>query len=406
MSKLRIVDLFAGWGGFTEGAEQAGQRVVYAANHWEMAVRAHEANHPKAEHVCQDLWHANWKLLPDYDVLVASPACQGHTAASQPKRRAYHDHLRATAWVVTEAATITRPKAVIVENVPSFMRWGPGETNDGSLYRAWKGILETLGYHVNEYIIDATRHGVPQRRQRLFIVATMKPGFEYKPLLPADAPEAPVGDIIDWGGPRVPFRGRGKPPRRTRATETRWDPIRTIGSGRGGGSGAASIKKARARGLGRRFIGQHVTGHPGVPLTEAIRTVTCQDQWFVVDGEWYRPLTIRETARAMGFPEDYDWPEEATRDDCIVGLGNAVCPAVARDLIKQMAKFLGKKGSKKKAVKGKAKAKKKKVRATPARRALPSAPVEPPDFMAMLRAAEAAENPIDQAKARLLAHYY
>lgn len=398
MSKLRIVDLFAGWGGFTEGAEQAGQEVVYAANHWAMAVRAHEANHPKAEHVCQDLHHANWKLLPDYDVLVASPACQGHTAASQPKRRAYHDHLRATAWVVTEAATITRPKAVIVENVPSFMRWGPGETNDGSLYRAWKGVLETLGYQVNEYIIDATRHGVPQRRQRLFIVATMKPGFEYKPLLPADEPEAAIGPHIEWGGPRVPHRGRGKPPRRTRETELRWDPIRTIG-----GTGAAAIKKARKRGLGRRFLGQHVSGHPGVPLTEAIRTVTCQDQWFVVDGEWYRPLTIRETASAMGFPEDYDWPEEATREDCIVGLGNAVCPAVARDLVKQVAKFLGKKGRKKKATRGKGK-KKKAVKGKRKPRALSAAPIEQPDFMAMLRAAEAAENPIEQVKARLLAY--
>jgi DNA (cytosine-5)-methyltransferase 1 len=385
VSKLRIVDLFAGWGGFTEGAEQAGQKVVWAGNHWVMAVRAHEANHPKVEHVCQDLHHANWKLLPDYDVLVASPACQGHTAASQPKRRAYHDHLRATAWVVTEAATITRPKALIVENVPTFMRWGPGETNDGSLYRAWKGILETLGYDVNEYIVDATRHGVPQRRKRLFIVATMKPGFEYKPMLPLDAPEAAVGEIIEWGGPK--WSGRGEP------REREWRPISGIGR-----TGAATIKKARKRGLGRRFVGQHVSGHPGVPLSEAIRTITCQDQWFVVDGQWYRPLTVRETARAMGFPEDYDWPEEATRGDCITGLGNAVCPPVARDLIKQLAKFLGKKGRKKAA-------KKKAVRKGKKRKALAAAPPppEPRGFLEVLAEIEARENPM-AVKRRLLAY--
>jgi DNA (cytosine-5)-methyltransferase 1 len=77
-----------------------------------------------------------------------------------------------------------------------------------------------------------------------------------------------------------------------------------------------------------------VSGHPGVPLDEAIRTITTQDHWAIVDGDRYRPLTIREQCRAMGFPEDYRWPKGAGRRDVVIALGNAVVPAVAADVVR------------------------------------------------------------------------
>jgi site-specific DNA-cytosine methylase len=88
---------------------------------------------------------------------------------------------------------------------------------------------------------------------------------------------------------------------------------------------------------GNRFLTQHVTAHPGVPLDEPIRTITTKDQWAVVDGDRYRPLTIREMARGMGFPDSYRWPEGCRRTDKVKGLGNAVCPPVAKALIERVA---------------------------------------------------------------------
>lgn len=55
MADLCAVDLFAGLGGFTEGAEQAGCSVVWAANHWRAVVETHAANHPRTKHACRDL---------------------------------------------------------------------------------------------------------------------------------------------------------------------------------------------------------------------------------------------------------------------------------------------------------------------------------------------------------------
>jgi DNA (cytosine-5)-methyltransferase 1 len=79
-SAVRAIDLFAGWGGFTQGAEEAGAQVVYAANHWPLAVRAHAANHPARRSTsARTCRQADWTRLPRYDLLLASPACQGHS---------------------------------------------------------------------------------------------------------------------------------------------------------------------------------------------------------------------------------------------------------------------------------------------------------------------------------------
>jgi len=303
-----MVDLFAGWGGFTEGAEQAGHRVVWAANHWDLAVTAHALNHPKTTHVLQDLNNADWRMLPEYDVLLASPACQGHSTASQPKRREFHEVMRATAFAVVECCEKTRPEAFIVENVEFFRRW--------SLYPLWRQSLVELGYDVTENLVTATDHGVPQRRTRLFVIGTLRAGpYEYA--APRRGKKEPAfGPSIQWN--------KGK-----------WRAFREVSSGK-----QRRIQAGLKR-FGKRFIGQDVTGHQGIPVTEPIRTITTKDQWWVVKGgDQVRNLTVREVARAMGFPDDYAWPEGVTRTNQMVGLGNAVCPPVARDLIADVAKMV------------------------------------------------------------------
>lgn len=304
---MRCIDLFAGWGGFTEGASQAGASVVWAANHWRLAVTAHSRNHPDTIHVCQDLRQADWTALPAYDWLLASPACPPHSSAAQPARakskrtRHHHDALRATAWVVVDCADVTEPRGILVENVPRFRRW--------RLYPVWCEALERLGYAITEHVVTATKFGVPQRRERLFIVGQRgKPIHLQEPELDV---EPPFGPHVQWGAGT-------------------WRPISSVR-----GVGARERLDTARRRYGRALV-QHVTGHRGIPLTEPIRTITTQDQWQLVDGDRYRPLTIRETARAQGFEDAYVWPPEAGRRDTIRGLGNAVPPPVAESLMRQV----------------------------------------------------------------------
>ena len=293
---MRVADLFAGWGGFSLGAEQAGCEVVYAANHNPLCVQAHAMNLPNAVHECQDLNQANFGAMPDIDLLLAAPACQGHSQASQPKRRPHHDALRSTAWGVVSAADASEPEWLIVENVAEFRRW--------RLFGAWWTALVMLGYELEMHHLTASRHGVPQRRKRLFVVGRkgQRPGLKLR-----GGAEPAAGPCIDWD-------------------EGEWRPWRKASP-----AVQRRIRRAQYR-HGERCFSQHVTGHSGVPVHEPLRTITAQDQWVAVDGPLYRPLSIRETARIMGFPDDYLWPT-STRREAIRGLGNAVCPPVARNLI-------------------------------------------------------------------------
>lgn len=295
---MRVVDLFAGWGGSSLGATHAGCDVVYAANHWPIAVDVHKLNHPLTRHECQDLRQADFGALPAYELLIASPACQGHSPASLPRRRPKHDDDRSTAWAVVDCAEATRPRAIIVENVPRFTRW--------VLFATWCDALRVLGYRVGVHYVDASELGVPQLRRRIFITATRR---NLERLALPSLPAQPFGPCIDWSAPG-------------------WMLVRSAPA-----AVQERIAAGRAR-CGRRFLSQHVTGHKGVPLDEPIRTITTKNQWLIVQGDSYRPLTERELARGMAFPDTFTWPDELDKNTVIKGLGNAVPPPMAEHVIR------------------------------------------------------------------------
>src|ERR1700722_18767188 len=105
---MKAVDLFAGCGGTAEGAHQAGVKVLVSANYWPVAVATHQANHPDVIHLTQDLQQADFYSWPDFDLLMASPACQGHSRA-RGKDKPGHDATRSTAWAVVSCAEAKRP---------------------------------------------------------------------------------------------------------------------------------------------------------------------------------------------------------------------------------------------------------------------------------------------------------
>jgi DNA (cytosine-5)-methyltransferase 1 len=295
---MRVADLFAGMGGFSEAAAQAGCSVVWAANHWRAAVDVHAANHPGTVHACQDLHQADWREVPAMDLLCASPACQGHTPA-RGKERPHHDATRSTAWAVVSALEFHRPAAALVENVPAFTQW--------ALYPAWCAALHALGYALAPHITDAADHGVPQHRRRLFIACT-RSQHPIALALPA-RPHAPA--VIDWSA------GRWSPvhkPGRSLAT------LQRIADGR--------------RRFGPRFVAPYYgsgSGTTGRSVDRPIGTITTRDRWAVVDGERMRMLTAQEARAAMGFRADYLLP--ADHKLAMHMLGNAVCPPQARDFI-------------------------------------------------------------------------
>lgn len=127
---LHIADLFCGAGGTSTGAVEAARALgmhpqLTAVNHWPVAVRTHEANHPEARHFCASLDALNPRELfrpGQLDLLWASPECTHHSVARGG--RPINEQSRATAWCVVRWAEALMPPVIMVENVPEFVTWG------------------------------------------------------------------------------------------------------------------------------------------------------------------------------------------------------------------------------------------------------------------------------------------
>lgn len=295
---MKAIDLFAGLGGFSEGATQAGCSVVWAANHWRAAVDMHAANHPDTEHACQDLHQQDWSQVPGHDLLLASPACQGHTKA-RGKERPHHDATRSTAWAVPAALEVCRPEAGLVENVPEFLDW--------VLFPAWCHAINLLGYAIAPHIVDAADHGVPQHRERVLILLTRSKHPLH--LAPPKREHVAAASIIDLSAGR-------------------WSPVNKPGRSP---NTLARIRNGRTV-HGDRFLTAYYGNEKGGrSLQRPIGTITTRDRWAIVDGDRMRMLEVNEARRAMGFRADYLLPTR--QKDAMHMLGNAVAPPVARDYI-------------------------------------------------------------------------
>lgn len=298
---MKAVDLFAGLGGFTEGATAAGVRVVWAGNHSLPAVNTHALNHPEAEHVCQDLHQADWSRVPAHDLLLASPACQGHSKA-RGKDRPHHDATRSTAWAVVSCAEYHRPELVIVENVTDFQEW--------TLFPAWSQAMSALGYSMSLNVLDAADYGVPQNRERLFIICSRSSAPIS--LEKRTAAHQPIAPHLDMNG------GRWRTIDNTLASKT----LKRIENGR--------------RVYGDQFlISYYGNTFCGRALDRPIGTITTKDRWAIIDGNRMRMLNVDECRRAMGFRDSYKLPPGSQLAKHM--LGNAVCPPVITQIIREIA---------------------------------------------------------------------
>jgi DNA (cytosine-5)-methyltransferase 1 len=299
--------VFSGSGGFSTGAKLAGINVIWCANHWTKAVLVHAMNHPKTEHVCQDLHLADWTTVPDHHILLASPSCAGHTKA-RGKNRKHHDKERATAWAVISAVEVCQPPFLIVENVVEFKKW--------QHYHRWFDCLSD-DYHLSENVLDAADFGVPQHRVRLFITGVHKKISKFPISITSPRlPHEPASSIIDWDEPSW-----SKIYKKGRSPKT----LLRIENGK--------------REFGKKpfLVAYYGATKNGRSLNRPVGTLTTKDRYALIDGNYMRMLNVNECKRGMGFPENYILPENHT--DSMRMIGNAVCPPVARYLLYHVKKY-------------------------------------------------------------------
>lgn len=304
---IRALDMFCGAGGSSAGAQAAGVDIVGGIDMCDIATRTFAANFPDACVLPERLEDIPLGSLERevgvIDLLLASPECTSHTCAKGGAPR--DESSRATAMLVVKYARALRPRWLVMENVVHMRPW--------SRYSELKHGLQNLGYHLQEYVLDAADFGVPQRRRRLFV----------------------VGDRARRPSPNLRRR-----PGRRKSAKSVLDPVGTWKTSAlfDERRAVATLKRAER---GFHALGEEASfllvyyGNDGAggwqPLNRPLRTITTLDRFALVRHNGREPrmrmLQVPELKRAMGFDEDFELPI-GTRRDRIRLLGNGVCPPV------------------------------------------------------------------------------
>lgn len=195
-SNMKYVDLFAGCGGLSLGVEKAGGELVGAVEKSDMAARTfyHNAvgdmsdmrdwqNHVRQPLIAQlrskVLVSELSKVLADesvmsslsaqeLDLVVGGPPCQGFSLAG---RRNQDDIRNRLAWEYLDFVAVTKPKAVVVENVVGMSRKFAAQ-EESSFSQLRRALSETgPGYIVQAVLVNAMHYGAPQHRPRLMLIA-------------------------------------------------------------------------------------------------------------------------------------------------------------------------------------------------------------------------------------------
>lgn len=203
-------DIFCGAGGSSLGLELVpGMRVTQALNHWDLAVEAHNANFPDADHDVHDIEEIPASRFRRTRCLWASPDCTHHAYCRGPKADSPEaSRSRATFRDIVRFTAHHRYDAIIVENVIEARLWcdtrghGP-RCSCGSSFDAWWDEMVGLGYAGRiVYFNSQFALPTPQSRDRMYVVfwrqGLRAPNLDFQPASWCSACETVVAGVQAW----------------------------------------------------------------------------------------------------------------------------------------------------------------------------------------------------------------
>lgn len=332
---MKFLDLFAGIGGFRLGLESAGHECVGFCEIDKFARKSYKAIYnTEGEVELHDITKVTdeeWrKFRGTVDIICGGFPCQAFSIAG--KRKGFLDETRGTLFFeIARAAKEIQPPLLFLENVKGLLSHGQGRT-----FRTILSTLDELGYDAEWQVLNSKDFGVPQNRERVYIVGHLR-GERTRPIFPIfgkngttnQANIKQIGNInnsTSFGG--NPQTGRvydieGISP--------------TLNTMQGGGREpkvtipVLTPDRANKRQNGRRFKNN------GEPMF----TLTAQDRHGVMtEGLKIRKLTPRECWRLQGFPDwAFDKAQEVNSNSQLYKqAGNSVTVNVIKAIAERLKK--------------------------------------------------------------------
>lgn len=382
------IDCFSGPGGICTGFHAAGIKTLVAIEYIKSCVDTYSANHPEVHIIHSDIRKVTEEQIIPYipkdgvDIVSSGMPCETFSTAGNTSRSFYDDRQ----FLFREGiriAKIAKAKMILFENVPGITTKTVAKGAQELIVDLLKRELVAAGYdNYIEVVLSATNYGVPQRRNRFFILATRVKGLKLTIPLPTYTKEVTVAAALA-GLPNVEPNTATEGTRYTCDSSDFSNLMRNndfwkLGKGTNKEISYQTPMKHRACTLERfallhqgeslkdlfeRYIGDEreqlqerrvlpkkmfIKRNYRLKLDEASPTVTshCLDEF--VHPIYNRALTVRECARLQSFPDCYDFAGgpfivphiDRTVQDKYEQIGDAVPPLLAYAWGKQISKVL------------------------------------------------------------------
>lgn len=295
---MRVLSLFSGIGGLDQGFIDAGYDIVWANDFDRYAVETYRANYD-TEIVHGDINDIPLESLPPFDVLIGGFPCQPFSMMGS--ERGFEDTRGTLFFRIAEIINYKieqneKPRVVILENVRTLRTHDRGRT-----FKKIKSVMEQdLGYKVFDEVLNSANYGVPQTRNRTYIVCFANENAEFR--FPETEPlNLTLQDLLQENVDDKYFLS-------DRILPT------ILSDGTGGYKAKSEIDLKIARPLCATMAKMHRA---------------CQDNYVTQNGR-VRRLTPRECARLQGFDDDFVIP--VSDSQAYKQFGNAVTVNVAREV--------------------------------------------------------------------------
>jgi len=161
---MKFIDLFCGLGGFHVALKKLGHKCVYASEILPNLRKNYERNFKIK--VNGDITRINIRKIPNHQILCAGFPCQPFSKAGSQEGFSHKIAGNMFSYIL-KILRIKKPKYIILENVPNLFKH-----NDGKTWKKMEKQLINIGYKIHKKIISPTDFGIPQDRNRFYIVGT------------------------------------------------------------------------------------------------------------------------------------------------------------------------------------------------------------------------------------------
>lgn len=295
----KVCSLFSGCGGMDLGFLRAGFEVIWANDIDSFSVQSYKAN--IGEHIVHgDINKIHINEIPKHDILVAGFPCQPFSIMG--KEQGFDDHRGSLFFRICEIIKCHQPEVVVLENVGRLFTHKKGET-----FSVIKNNIENLGYRIHHKILNSSDFGVPQTRNRIFIICFKNHNIDFQ--FPEDQIlTLKLQDILEKNVDKKYYLSE-------KIKKT------ILSDGSGGYYSKSETDLAIARPLCASMAKMHRAGQDNYVTTEL----------------GLRRLTPRECARLQGFEENYNII--VSDQQAYKQFGNAVTVNVAYTVACEIKRF-------------------------------------------------------------------